>query len=104
VVGNVMVCLCNQACFLLGQQIRELEQAFLQEGGIRERMMRAREEVREAKGRAVPVCPLCGKRMRERTACQGKNAGNSFWGCSAYPECRGTRPVSPVLSVPQNPP
>jgi DNA topoisomerase-3 len=34
----------------------------------------------------APSCPLCEKPMRRRT---GKNG--SFWGCSAYPECRGTR-------------
>jgi ssDNA-binding Zn-finger/Zn-ribbon topoisomerase 1 len=24
-----------------------------------------------------------------RTAKSGKNAGKQFWGCSAYPECKG---------------
>ena len=108
VVGNVMVCLCNQACYLLGQQIRQLEQAFLQEGGIRERMTRARAEVRNA---AIPDCPLCGQPMRLRTARQGAKAGQTFWGCTAYPDCHGTRPteaadvpaVSPVPPVPLAP-
>ncbi|MDP2153869.1 MAG: restriction endonuclease [Methylotenera sp.] len=36
-------------------------------------------------------CPLCGSAMVKRTARKGANAGNEFWGCSAYPECRGTR-------------
>jgi restriction system protein len=38
-----------------------------------------------------PLCPLCSAPMRLRTAKQGKNAGNQFWGCSKYPECKGTR-------------
>jgi len=33
-------------------------------------------------------CPNCGSRMVLRTAKRGANAGNQFWGCSAYPKCR----------------
>lgn len=39
-----------------------------------------------------PNCPLCSKPMIQRTAKRGANAGSSFWGCSGYPACRGTRP------------
>ena len=93
IVGNVMVCLCAQTGYLLGQQIRELQQAFLREGGLRERMMRARLEARgEPQPADAPTCPRCGKPMRRRTARKGPNAGNPFWGCSRYPDCRGTRP------------
>jgi len=92
IVGNVMVCLCAQAGYLLDQQIRELEQAFLQDGGIRERMTRARLEARgEPQPIETPICPLCGKPMRQRMAHQGANAGKPFWGCTGYPDCRGTR-------------
>jgi restriction system protein len=38
-----------------------------------------------------PECPLCGSAMVKRTARKGANVGNEFWGCSAYPGCRGTR-------------
>ena len=94
IVGNVMVCLCAQAGYLLDQQIRELEQAFLSEGGIRERRTHARLEARgEAQSAMLPACPLCGKPMRRRTARQGANVGKPFWGCSSYPDCRGTRKV-----------
>lgn len=31
--------------------------------------------------------------MVKRTARRGKNAGNSFWGCSKYPKCRETLPI-----------
>ncbi len=34
-------------------------------------------------------CPKCGGAMIKRIAKQGANAGNSFWGCSNYPQCRG---------------
>lgn len=96
VVGNIMVCLCTQTGFLLDQQIRELEQAFLKEGGIRERMTQARLAARDPQPAAppeTPACPLCQKPMRKRTARQGRNAGQPFWGCSAYPSCKGTRPA-----------
>ena len=36
-------------------------------------------------------CPICQAAMVRRTAKRGPNAGNSFWGCSQYPMCRGTR-------------
>lgn len=40
---------------------------------------------------AVPSCPRCGSDMVERTARKGPQAGTTFWGCSRYPSCRGTR-------------
>ncbi|QEF96667.1 S23 ribosomal protein [Stieleria maiorica] len=46
VVANIAVCLVHQANYLLDQQIRQLEQAFLEEGGLRERMHRARTAAR----------------------------------------------------------
>jgi restriction system protein len=39
----------------------------------------------------TPNCPLCYGPMILRTARRGKNAGSQFWGCSRYPDCRGTR-------------
>ena len=41
-VANIALCLIHQANYLLDQQIRRLEQDFLKEGGLRERMTRAR--------------------------------------------------------------
>ena len=35
------------------------------------------------------VCPKCGAGMVVREAKRGANAGNTFWGCSTYPKCRG---------------
>lgn len=43
---------------------------------------------------ANPVCPKCGAFMVQRTAKQGANAGNMFWGCSKYPQCRGIVPIN----------
>ncbi len=47
VVANIIVCLINQADYLLDKQIRQLEQAFLKGGGLRERMTRARLDARQ---------------------------------------------------------
>ncbi len=41
----------------------------------------------------VPPCPRCGGTMVKRIAKQGSNAGGAFWGCTAFPKCRG------VLSI-----
>lgn len=37
---------------------------------------------------ATPDCPLCGSAMVERT---NRRANTTFWGCTAFPKCRGTR-------------
>ncbi|MHB1000517.1 MAG: four helix bundle suffix domain-containing protein [Armatimonadota bacterium] len=46
-VANIAICLIHQANYLLDQLIRRLEQDFLKEGGIRERMTRARLQSRD---------------------------------------------------------
>lgn len=53
VAANIALCLINQANFLLDQQIRRLEEDFLKEAGLRERMTKARIErrTRERKGK-----------------------------------------------------
>jgi four helix bundle suffix protein len=52
VVANIAICLIHQTNFLLDQQIRKLEQAFVQEGGLRERMTQARLRERSRQDRA----------------------------------------------------
>jgi len=47
VVANIAICLIHQANFLLDQQLKALEKNFLKDGGLRERMTRARLQVRE---------------------------------------------------------
>jgi four helix bundle suffix protein len=42
VVANILICLIHQTNYLLDQLIRKLEKAFVEEGGLRERMTRAR--------------------------------------------------------------
>lgn len=45
---------------------------------------------------AVPICPKCGEKMVLRTAKTGANAGNKFWGCAAYPQCKTMLPYKTV--------
>jgi four helix bundle suffix protein len=88
VVANALICLIHQANYLLDQQIAGLERIFVEEGGYSEQLATARREFRDQ----APACPLCGKPMRQHTARQGQHAGQSFWGCTAYPECKSILP------------
>ena len=44
----------------------------------------------------TPQCPACGKGMLRRS---NKRSGQSFWGCSRFPACRGTRPFTTGASA-----
>jgi four helix bundle suffix protein len=46
VIANIAICLIHQANYLIDQQLRRLEQDFLAQGGLRERMRRLRLSVR----------------------------------------------------------
>lgn len=100
--ANALICLINQANYLLDQQIAALEKAFIEGGGYSEQLAAARLAERAKRKHdpsnppdrsnpsdQIPVCPQCGKAMVLRTAQKGKNAGRQFWGCSAYPDCKG---------------
>ena len=36
-------------------------------------------------------CPRCGSTLVRRNARRGSRAGQAFWGCSSFPQCRYTR-------------
>ena len=42
IVANILICLIHQTNYLLDQQIKRLEKDFVEQGGLRERMTRAR--------------------------------------------------------------
>lgn len=98
--ANALICLINQANFLLDQQIAAGETQFIEGGGYSEQLaaLRLVERERRKADQAnpsdpmdrIPPCPQCGKAMVLRTARTGKNAGQQFWGCSDYPKCKGT--------------
>jgi restriction system protein len=98
VVANTLICLIHQTNYLLDQQIHALEQEFIQGGGYSEQLAQARIAERARSKRDPgkpqgPVCASCGGLMVLRTARQGKHPGSQFWGCAAYPQCKGTRPL-----------
>ena len=47
VCANIILCLIHQCNYLLDQQIRRLEEDFIRNGGIRERMYQARKNYRD---------------------------------------------------------
>lgn len=49
VAANTVICLVNQASYLLGRQLRSLEKKFLSEGGFTERLYRERKNHRDGK-------------------------------------------------------
>ena len=50
-MANILICLIRQTNYLLDHQLRALEKAFLLEGGLRERMTRARLDTRRQQHR-----------------------------------------------------
>jgi four helix bundle suffix protein len=89
VVANAMLIIIGRALNMLKSQIAAQGKAFEETGGFSERLTARRIEKREKqKTEASPDCPLCGRPMRQR-----KSAKGNFWGCSAFPECKGTRPI-----------
>lgn len=54
IVANIALCLIHQTNYLVDQQIKRLEKDFLKNGGLRERMTRARLEARARQQRKSP--------------------------------------------------
>jgi four helix bundle suffix protein len=57
IVANIALCLIHQTNYLVDQQIRRLEKDFLKNGGLRERMTRARLQARDRQQGRVPPKP-----------------------------------------------
>ncbi len=101
--ANATICLIHQANYLLDRQLAALERAFIEDGGYSEQLATARLAARARRRKEseadrpdqadpsdpIPCCPRCGRPMALRTARAGRNAGRQFWGCTAYPECKG---------------
>ena len=90
VVANAMHLIIGRALNMLKSQIAAQGKAFEETGGFSERLHTRRLEVREGQRAAEPApdCPQCKEHMRRR-----KSAKGNFWGCTTYPECKGTRPI-----------
>lgn len=48
----------------------------------------------EQRHSSTTTCPKCGSPLSLRTTKSGANAGKQFYGCSAFPKCRFTKPVN----------
>ncbi len=102
--ANAMLCAVNQASYLLKRQLESQGKEFLKKGGFTENLHAVRVKARrlgesdmsdrsDQSDNNAPVCPVCNKPMRQRKAGKGPHAGQPFWGCSGYPDCRGTRQI-----------
>lgn len=40
------------------------------------------------------TCPKCSSEMLKKVAKKGKNTGNEFWACSAFPKCRYSHEIN----------
>jgi four helix bundle suffix protein len=88
IVANTMLIIIGRALKMLKSQVRAQGKAFEKDGGFSERLTAKRLEARENKKPQSPDCPECGKPMCRRISAKGP-----FWGCSAFPECKGTRVI-----------
>ena len=98
-----MLCAVNQAAYLLKRQLESQGQTFVESGGFTEKLYDARSQARRSaqSDRSdnslpsdKPSCPRCGQPMLQRVARKGPKPGQPFWGCSGYPDCKATLPVS----------
>ena len=98
-----MLCAVNQAAYLLKRQLESQGQTFVENGGFTEKLYEVRSQRRksdrsdksdEPAPSDNPPCPVCGQPMILRTARKGPKTGQPFWGCSGYPDCKGTLAVS----------
>lgn len=89
----VMIVLCERVKQLLTAQINKRLGDFKVEGGFTENMTQERLAAVKEKAAAdgAPLCPKCGSPMRQRTIKKGSHQGETFWGCTNYPKCDGTR-------------
>jgi four helix bundle suffix protein len=88
VVANSMLIIIGRALKMLDRQLEAQGAAFEESGGFSERLTARRVEARDKVNPPSPACPLCSKSMRRR-----KSAKGDFWGCSSFPDCKGTRPA-----------
>ena len=105
-LANVAITLIHQCDKMLAGLLKHQKQQFLQYGGVKEQMSKARIEARNNQSsqttlssqithitQDAPLCPKCGKPMFRRMQRKGQQQGREFWGCSDYPNCNGIRPI-----------
>lgn len=91
----VIVVLCERVKQLLTAQINKRLGDFKEEGGFTENMTQERLATikQNATSEGAPRCPKCGAPMQQRVIKKGAHQGETFWGCTDYPKCDGTRKI-----------
>ncbi len=100
IAANALVSLLHQADYLLARQAAALERGPIKQDGCSEQGAEGRgaeqqviqHPTKPPDTKEAPACALCGRPMALRTARTGRSEGRSFWGCTGYPECKGTAP------------
>ena len=101
---NVWVIQRNQTNSIVRQIWKEAEDVLMEEqvDSLYEKLKpytKVSEEVKEEHIKDIEtakeslLCPKCGGNLVLRTAKQGANAGNQFYGCSNFPKCRYVRNI-----------
>ena len=95
--ANAMLCAVNQAAYLLSRQIESQSRDFVEHGGFTERLYASRVKARDAAADGQvghSRLPVVWQGHAPAYCQQGPHAGQAFWGCSGYPECKGTRQIA----------
>lgn len=90
-LANVAITLIHQCDKMLVGLLEYQKRQFMENGGIKEQMTRARLKARDEQQDPQstlrsPACPKCGGTMRRQ-----KGKSGDFWGCCKYPLCNGSR-------------
>jgi four helix bundle suffix protein len=101
--ANALICIVNEANFLLDRQIASLEAAFIEEGGYSEQLATARLQKRKqdqsdrtdltnqtdhSKAKPPP-CPVCASLTSLRTAKDRQECWTVLLGLHALPKLKG---------------
>lgn len=70
----------------------KLKKVGLSGAPLRNKPRKAPREQQDLSTRQAVVCPECNAPMVRRTAKRTDASGSYFWGCTGFPDCRGTRP------------
>ncbi|RRJ95547.1 hypothetical protein Ga0100231_015880 [Opitutaceae bacterium TAV4] len=94
IAANALLLILTRAIRVIMRQMEKQGEIFATRGGFREKLTAIRVDAR-AQQEAAPNCPECSAPMKRRKAKTGPNAGKEFWGCTAYPQCKGIREIPP---------
>jgi four helix bundle suffix protein len=90
VAANTMLCLVHQTNYLLDQLLRQLEQAFLREGGFTERLYQARQQAR-----ALPPRPSFRRNRTNQTNPASPQPKPSYPSNAVPPKPSAAKPPQP---------